>query len=67
MRSHIGPDTGQCVNEETEPQRGVDIRQYARKDVGLRREVDCEIPHQLERRTKHSLQGYGNLSLADTF
>ena len=30
-------------------------------------EVDCEIPHRLERGTKHSLQGCGNLSLVDAF
>ena len=27
----------------------------ASKDAGLRREVDCEIPRRLGRRTKHSL------------
>ena len=40
-----------CANEDTGPPRG----------------VDCEIPHQLERGTKHSLQGYGNLSQVDAF
>ena len=35
----LEPDTGWCANE----------------DVGPPREVDCEIPHQLERGTKHSL------------
>ena len=34
------------------------------RDTGPRRQVDCEIPHRLERRTKHSC---GNLSLADVF
>ena len=29
--------------------------------------VNCEIPHCLERRTKHSLQGYENFSLAYVF
>ena len=33
------PDIGQCASEDAEPRRG----------------VDCEIPHRLERRTKHSL------------
>ena len=28
---------------------------------------DCEIPHWLERGTKRSLQGCGNLSLLDAF
>ena len=28
--------------------------------------MDCEILHQLEKETKHSLPGCGNLSLADT-
>ena len=45
------PNTGWCANE----------------DVGLPRGVDCEIPHRLERGTKHSLQGCGNLFLADAF
>ena len=31
------------------------------------RGVDCKIPHRLERGTKHSLQGCGNLSLAYAF
>ena len=30
-------------------------------------ETCCEIPHRLERGTKHSLQGCGNLSLANAF
>ena len=33
------PDIGQCVSE----------------DGGLPRGVDCEIPHRLERGTKHSI------------
>ena len=33
------PDTGLCASE----------------DVGSSRGVDCEIPHRLERGTKHSL------------
>ena len=32
-------DTGWCANQDARPLRG----------------VDCEIPHRLERRTKHSL------------
>ena len=31
------------------------------------RAVDCEISHRLERGTKLSLQGCGNLSLVDAF
>ena len=42
-------DTGWCVSEDT----------------GLLREVDGEIPHRLEKGTKHSLQGCENLSLVD--
>ena len=45
----------QCVSEKAEPRRGVDTRWCASKDVGPRKGVDCEIPHQLERRTKNSL------------
>ena len=33
----------------------LDIGQCASEDVGLPREVDCEIPHQLEKGTEHSL------------
>ena len=44
-------DTGQCASE----------------DVGWPRRVDFEIPHQLERGIKHSLQGCRNLSRANTF
>ena len=33
------PDTGRCANENVEPPMG----------------LDCEIPHRLERGTKHSL------------
>ena len=29
--------------------------------------MDCDIPHWLGRRTKHPLQGCGNISLADAF
>ena len=46
-----GPNTGQCAS----------------KDAGPPKEVDCEIPHRLERRTKHSLSGCENLSLANVF
>ena len=37
------------------------------KLVGPHGEVECEISHRLEKRTKHSLQGCGNLSLAEAF
>ena len=37
------------------------------EDVGPQRGMDCEIPHRVERRTKHSLYGCGNLSLTDVF
>ena len=33
----------------------LDIGRYASEDAGLRRGVDCEISHRLERGTKHSL------------
>ena len=39
----------------------------ASEDVGPPRGVDYEIPHRLERGTKHFLQGCGNLSLLDAF
>ena len=39
----------------------------ASEDVGPPRGVDCEISHQLERKTNPSLSRYGNLSLADLF
>ena len=32
-----------------------------------RRRVDCEIPHRLRRRMKHSLHVSGNISLVDAF
>ena len=32
-----------------------DIERCVSEEVGLSRAVDCEIPHRLERRTKHSL------------
>ena len=44
-------DNGWCANEDAGPSRG----------------VDCEIPHQLERRTKHSLYGCGNFFLLTCF
>ena len=44
-------ETGWCANE----------------DVGFPKEVDSEIPHRLEKGTKHSLYGCGNLSLAYVF
>ena len=33
----------------------LDTKQCANEDAGSLREVNCEIPHRLERRTKHSL------------
>ena len=39
LRMVSEPDTGQCVSEDTGPHEG----------------VDCEVPHWLERGTKHSL------------
>ena len=47
------PDTRQCASEETKPRKG-----WTRGSVPARRPqrgVDCEIPHRLERRTKHPL------------
>ena len=32
-----------------------DIEWCTSEDTGLQRGVDCEIPYQLERRTKHSI------------
>ena len=43
------------------------IERCASEDVGSPRGVDCEIPRRLERRTKHSLYGCGNLSLTNPF
>ena len=45
------PDTRQCASEDPRSPRG----------------VGCEIPYWLERGTKHSLQGRGNLSVIDSF
>ena len=41
--------------------------QCASEDAGPRRRVDCEISHWLERGTKYSLQGRGNISLTHAF
>ena len=38
-------NTGWCASEDAKPQRGVNTRRCASEDVGLRMEVDCEIPH----------------------
>ena len=38
-----------------------DTRRCTSEDAGPPRWVDCEIPHRLKRRTKHSLEGCGNL------
>ena len=45
------PDIEQCANEDTE----LDTERCTSEDAGTPRGVDCEIPHQLERETKHSL------------
>ena len=47
----LKPDTEWCAREDAWPSRG----------------VDCEIPHWMKMRTKHSLEGCGNLSLIDVF
>ena len=69
-------DTKQCASKNTRPQRGVVLGvprrlekgTSASEDEGLRREVDCEIPHRLGRRMNNSLRGCGNFfSLVDTF
>ena len=44
-----------------------DTGRYASEDAGLPKGVDCEIPHRLESGTQHSLYGYVNLFLANTF
>ena len=45
----------------------LDIGQCASINAGNPRGMNCEIPHRLERGTKHSLQWCGNLSLVDAF
>ena len=54
----------QCASKDTGPQRGwigggvlhrLEKGTSASKDAGSRKGVVCEIPHKLERRTKHSL------------
>ena len=60
MVSQLG--TERCASEDV----GCHNRKHDR-DTGPPRRVNYEIPHWLERQTKHSLQGCGNLSLVDTF
>ena len=43
-----------------------DIGRCANEDTGPKG-VDCEIPHWLERETKHSSYGCGNLFLPNAF
>ena len=43
-------DIGWCTSENVEHRRRVDTGQCANEDAGPK-EVDCEIPHQLERET----------------
>ena len=54
----------QCVSKDAGPQKGWDLVRVshrldkgtsANENVEHRRGVDCEIPHQLGMRTKHSL------------
>ena len=52
-----GLEGSTSIDEGNECQRGC----WAPKGV------DCKIPHWLGRRTKHPLQGCGNLSLAYAF
>ena len=40
-----------------------DTWRYASEDVGTPRGVDCEIPHLLERGTKHSAKAVGLVGL----
>ena len=49
------PDTEQCANEEAKPRKGWTQSDVPARTVGPRRGVDCENPHRLGRRTKHSL------------
>ena len=45
------PDTGRCVNEEAEPQRGMDTRQCTKaRTLG----PEGEVPHQLKKGTSAS-------------
>ena len=50
------PNTGRCVSLLTVPQRGIDTRWCASKDVGLQRGVDLGggVPHRLEKGTSAS-------------
>ena len=45
------PDIERCASEEVEPRRGWTRGSVPAKDVGLRREVDWGIPHQLDKET----------------
>ena len=69
-----GVDTRRCASKVARPERGGlggptsigEGNECQRGRWALKR-VDCEISHRLGRRTKHSLQGCGNLSLIDAF
>ena len=56
MRSHVNwrreRDTGWCASEDVEPQGGLRGGVLAKT---LSPKVDCEIPHRLGKRMKHSL------------
>ena len=45
-------NTGRCTNKDAER---VDTGRCANEDTDPRRGLDCEIPHRLDRGTKHSL------------
>ena len=58
-----GVDTNRCASKDVGSRRVVDWGSHIdwrgervpAKDARPRKEMDCEIPHQLERGTKHSL------------
>ena len=43
------PNTGQCVSEEADLRKGVDMRRCNSKDTRPQQGVDWGIPHQLEK------------------
>ena len=49
------PDTMRCASEEAELRRRGDTKRCASEDARPWKGVDCEIPHWLERETKHFL------------
>ena len=58
-----GVDTKRCASKDARPRRGEDWVVPHRlekgtnvsEDIGLKRRVDCEIPHRLGKKMKHSL------------